>query len=369
MWIIQADPFLIMNLKYFRRRVCIAGKNRIAVEGATFVHSKYPDLELCVVVDCTDLGHDTWQPSLAKWATLNSVPVYSLEELYAEEDLCFISLEYSRLLKPEQFKSGDLFNSHFSLLPEYKGMYTSAWPILDGKDYSGVTLHRIDRGIDTGDIIAQTRFGFDSNETARQLYERYLNVGIELFKDWFPKLLSGNFETSPQPTRGSSYRSKSSINYKDLKIDLNQTAASIHNQVRAFTFPEYQLPRVMGSFISGSKILSDKSQIKPGNLIQETNDQLLISTVDHNIRLYKDMFESFMFACEGSNWNDAFSFLKKIPNLGDRNSNGWTPLIVAAYHNQPDMVRWLLDNEANIMVHQLLCTQRMGPSGPVIQNV
>ena len=58
------------------------------------------------------------------------------------------------IIKTKNFKSNKLFNLHFSLLPSYKGMHTSAFPILNGEKYSGVTIHKIDNGIDTGDIIA-----------------------------------------------------------------------------------------------------------------------------------------------------------------------------------------------------------------------
>ena len=65
-----------------------------------------------------------------------------------------------RLLQspPKNFLNARLYNIHFSYLPAYKGMFTSALPIKNGEVDSGVTLHKIESGIDTGDIIDQIKF-------------------------------------------------------------------------------------------------------------------------------------------------------------------------------------------------------------------
>ena len=53
-------------------------------------------------------------------------------------------------------------------------MYTSCLPILNGETITGVTLHKIDSGIDTGYIIKQKVFKININDTARDLYLKYL---------------------------------------------------------------------------------------------------------------------------------------------------------------------------------------------------
>src|SRR5690606_1870023 len=124
----------------------------------------------------------------------------------------------------------------FSKLPSYKGMYTSVLPILNGESESGVTLHEIDKGIDTGPIIDQIVFPLSVDTTARELYDLYLTNSILLFKKNLRFLITGNYVARPQTRLGSTYFSKSSINFSNLKIDLNQTAFQIHNQIRAFVF-------------------------------------------------------------------------------------------------------------------------------------
>lgn len=59
-------------------------------------------------------------------------------------------------------------------------MYTSALPILHAEERSGVTLHKIDSGIDTGDILCQKAIMLSPSETAKSLYKKYIQVGTDL---------------------------------------------------------------------------------------------------------------------------------------------------------------------------------------------
>ncbi|EAK1781968.1 hypothetical protein CVR99_08615, partial [Campylobacter upsaliensis] len=146
-------------------KVCIAGKNDIAVNALEFLLTFYEPKDLIVVPNQNDEGKDTWQRSLKKVAQKYGVKIVSLEECYSVKDLLFISLEFDLIIKPEKFVSKRLFNIHFSNLPKYKGVYTSIMPILYGENEAGVTLHYIDDGIDTGDIISQRLFKIGLNDT------------------------------------------------------------------------------------------------------------------------------------------------------------------------------------------------------------
>ena len=59
-------------------------------------------------------------------------------------------------------------------------MYTSALPFINGESLTGVTLHKIDLGIDTGDIIGQKRIEILDTDTARSLYLKYIQYGTKL---------------------------------------------------------------------------------------------------------------------------------------------------------------------------------------------
>ena len=260
-------------------KICIAGKNDIAVNALFYLvfNLKYNKEDIIVVVNKNDTGVDSWQKSLKKNANDLNVRIKKLEEVYNEQDLIFLSLEFDRIIKTEKFKTDKLFNIHFSNLPAYKGMYTSVMPLLNGETTGGVTLHKIDNGIDTGDIISQKLFNIDINDTSRDLYFKYLDSAFVLFKENINKLIKNEFTAVKQSPCGSTYYSKSVIDFKNIKIDLNKTSFEIHNQIRAFIFEEYQLPEINGFKIKKS-VLTDEYIGR--NKFETDGDKLVVSGID-----------------------------------------------------------------------------------------
>lgn len=333
-------------------KICIAGKNNIAVEILFYLLSCNVKKEnICIIPNQTDIGQDNWQKSLLKQANEKNIEVVTLDKIYDIENLLFLSLEFDRIVVPSKFKSNKLFNIHFSLLPKYKGMFTSVMPILNNEKSTGVTFHKIDKGIDTGDIIAQKEFTIDFMDNARDVYHKCTRNGIALVKQCLDDLMSGKFmETKKQNHIKSSYFSKSSIDFKNLNVDLNQTAISIHNQIRAFNFREYQVPKVFSTDIISSKILNINSNKKPGTILYKNDICFVISTIDKDIVLYKDRVKDLFVACENG-YNQIVDRLLQIPKIINiQNKNGWTPLIVAIYNNKKDIVKTLLLNGADLSI-------------------
>ena len=269
------------------KKVCIAGNFEIAVQCANFILTKYKDCSLFAVLNESDEGVNTWQPSYKKFCIDKNIEILKLQDCYQIKDLIFISLHYDKIIKIENFKSKRLFNLHFSLLPAYKGMHTSAFPLLNGEEFSGVTIHDIDNGIDTGNIIAQKKFKINIDDNAKDLFLKYIDNGIKLFKKTAKSLISNNYKSYPQPSIGSNYFNKSSINFKKITINLNNTAFQIHNQIRAFAFEEYQLPEILGYKIYKSKITDRKSKYKSGKVVFNKANVLQLATIDYDIKLYK----------------------------------------------------------------------------------
>lgn len=269
-------------------KICLAGKNQIAVNSVKYLledmNVRKDDLVLCT--NRNDSGVDDWQPSLKKKGIELGIKTVSLNELYGHKDLIFISLEYDRIINPKDFITDKLYNIHFSLLPKYKGMYTSVFPLLNGEHQSGVTLHHIDEGIDTGDIIAQLEFKIGINDTCRDLYFKYLHFGFELFKKNISSLLTGDYITKQQSHLDSTYYSKNSLDFKNIAINLNKTSFEMHNQIRAFIFKEYQLPIVKGHIVAKSILTNEKIAKK---YFAEENNKLILSGIDgYKIILERD---------------------------------------------------------------------------------
>lgn len=323
--------------------ICLAGKNQIAVDALLYMIKRGWKNRLLICPNRTDDGTSRWQPSLKRFARELGIEVVTLDTVQEMENLIFLSLEFDRIVRPEAFKSDRLYNIHFSALPAYKGMYTSALPILHGAQLSGVTLHEIDPGIDTGPIIDQTFFDLPETWTARDLYFAYMEHGLDLFCQQFDRLVA---EEPPlareQPAVGSTYFSKSAINYGKVTINLHDTANGVARQLRAFSFREYQMPNVQGLEIGAWRILPERSKKKPGTVLERDENSLTIATIDYDIRL--ERFRDWDWF--GLNSKDSTEELDPSHiNFADK--MGWTPLIRAAYVGDAALCQRLLGSGAD----------------------
>lgn len=238
-------------------RLCIAGKNQIAVDILDRALA-LPALEVSVLPVAGDDGADSWQPSLRRAAIRAGVPVVTLEWAMQQPDLTFLSLEYDRLIAPACFESNRLFNIHFSLLPQYRGCFTAIWPILHAEMNHGVTLHWIDAGMDTGAIIDRASFALDGL-TARDAYFRCMDAGRDLVVDWLDQLLAGNPPSIPQDERSASTFRRKDLDFGLAQIDVDLTVEQALTRIRAFTFSEYQFATFRNRSILGVRRIEDSS--------------------------------------------------------------------------------------------------------------
>lgn len=331
------------------KKICVAGKNNIAVEVLECLYNNYFDKDdMCVICNKNETGINGWQKSLRLAAKRLGIIEVELNTLYGEKDLIFISLEFDQIIKPALFETTKLYNIHFSLLPAYKGMYTSAMPLLNGEQYTGVTLHRIDEGIDTGEIIAQEKIIIEQVDTCRNLYSKYIQYGTKLVISQLGDIINNRCFSIPQAEIGSTYYSKRSIDYSNVKIDLLQTAENIQNQIRAFTFREYQMPILFKREIIASEILHMKSKGGAGKIILENEYGILLSTIDYNLMVYFDRFEELLHACTEGNLEQVVKICAVNAHINDSNGKGWTPLIVAIYNGHKHIVDYLIGMGADI---------------------
>lgn len=332
-----------------RQFVCIAGKNNIAVDVLEYLLQYIRKDDLGVVCNRTEEGINGFQKSLRWFAQKEGVREYALNDMYDIENLLFFSLEFDQLVKPEKFKNARMFNIHFSMLPQYKGMYTAALPILNGERESGVTFHRISSGIDTGDIIDQQAFRIEGLDV-REVYMRCIKLGTEVVIRNLQDIISGKEISFPQSVEGSTYYSRKSIDYRNIKIDLNQTAFGIGRQIRAYRFREYQLPNINGHSIIDYEYTSIRSDLKPGTILFDTQESCIIATIDYNLILYYDRFNELLDACRQGDIEVVHNICVVKRHINEKDKHGWTPLIVATYYNRTEVVRFLIAHGANIYV-------------------
>jgi methionyl-tRNA formyltransferase len=122
-------------------------------------------------------------------------------------------------------------NVHTSLLPKYRGAAPIQHAILNGDSETGVTIMKMDAGLDTGDILAQERTPINAKDNSQTLNDRLAEIGANLLVRTIPDFISGEIQPRPQPAEGVTYAAK--IKKQDGEIDWAQPAQVVWNRVRA----------------------------------------------------------------------------------------------------------------------------------------
>jgi methionyl-tRNA formyltransferase len=100
---------------------------------------------------------------------------------------------------------GRIVNLHISYLPWNRGIDPNLWSFLEDTP-QGVTIHHVDEGVDTGDIIAQRRLSFADDETLAGSYAALQDAMAELFREQWPAIAAGTASRRPQEGPGTSHR-------------------------------------------------------------------------------------------------------------------------------------------------------------------
>lgn len=126
-----------------------------------------------------------------------------------------------------------ILNVHASLLPKYRGAAPIQWAIANGETETGVTIMRIDAGLDTGDMLLKWSTAIYPDETAPELSRRLAPVGAELLIDAIKNIESGTAKFEPQDEAQASYAPI--LKKEDGRVDWSRSAVEIYNRLRGFT--------------------------------------------------------------------------------------------------------------------------------------
>ena len=146
------------------------------------------------------------------------------------------SVQYDKILKKDWLSIPrlDTLNLHFSHLPKLRGCFPTKWAIIEEK-FSGVTLHSVDEGIDTGPILDQRKVHLDERETDASLYMKLSKCAVKLFEENISHIKKGHF-----PNRKNQVDSESSYHPKELPYNgilaLDKGIIFCDRFLRAFDF-------------------------------------------------------------------------------------------------------------------------------------
>ena len=173
-------------------------------------------------------GLPVWQPEKARSLEFQA----QLREL--KPDLLVVAA-YGQLLPPSLLEIPRLgcLNVHTSLLPRWRGAAPIQWAIATGDTVTGVTLMRMDAGLDTGPMLARCTTEIEDADTGQTLHDRLARLGGDLLVESLPAYFAGQLLAQTQPLEGVTYARK--ITREEGRVDWTQSADVLWRRLRAFT--------------------------------------------------------------------------------------------------------------------------------------
>lgn len=203
--------------------------------------------EISAIFTHSDTGTEShFFDSVARLAAEQGIPVYAPEDvnhpLWVDRiktmapDYIF-SFYYRALLNDSILSSARLgaFNLHGSLLPKYRGRAPLNWVLVNGETETGVTLHRMVKRADAGDIVAQQRVAIDEQDNALTLHRKLVACATQVLEGALPAVQRGDIVTTPQNECEATVVGRRTP--EDGRIKWEQPAHTVNNLVRAVTYP------------------------------------------------------------------------------------------------------------------------------------
>lgn len=126
-----------------------------------------------------------------------------------------------------------IINSHFSLLPLWRGADPITFSVLSGDTKTGVSLMLIDEGMDTGKLLTQKTFHLPKDITTPGLTEELIHLSDQLLSEYVPRYVRGDIKPHNQPHADRATYSRK-LTKADGMIDWNKSAREIEREIRAF---------------------------------------------------------------------------------------------------------------------------------------
>jgi methionyl-tRNA formyltransferase len=147
-----------------------------------------------------------------------------------------ISGYYGKIFKKQilSIPPGGCINIHPTGLPRFRGLSPYFTHMLFGDTHNYITMHWLDPGVDTGDIIAQASIEIQPNDTGFEIGHRITKVGAEMFRENWPLVKEGK---APRTKQEESKASHFNFSWDIAEIDWSQFATQIWNLVRCLTKP------------------------------------------------------------------------------------------------------------------------------------
>jgi methionyl-tRNA formyltransferase len=188
-------------------------------------------------------GRELKPPPVKLLAQELSIPVIQPEKLRQPEameqlrswnpDLIVVAA-FGQILRKDvlELPPHGCINVHASLLPRWRGAAPINAAILHGDEETGITIMKMDVGLDTGPILTQRSIRLTREDTAGSVFEKLSQLGADLLVETLPDYLSGKIQPVPQPEDGSTYAPM--LKKEEGQLDFTHPAEELERRVRAF---------------------------------------------------------------------------------------------------------------------------------------
>jgi len=212
-------------------------------------------LEICLSLNIIPVGicitaedpHEKGaNTDLFKFCASHKIPTFPEEDFKKESlinfikknevDLGFIA-QWRRIIPPDllSIPAHGIYGIHQSLLPLYRGFAPLNWAIINGETKTGLTLLKMDKGIDSGDIIVQKELFIGPEDSIVDLDRRAQEIYKNLLESHLENMAKGSSTLQAQNHHSATYACRRSP--EDGIINWHLSAQSIHNQARALRYP------------------------------------------------------------------------------------------------------------------------------------
>ena len=193
---------------------------------------------------------------------------------------------YGKILPKKllEFPKYGCLNVHASLLPRWRGASPIQAAILNGDTQTGVTIMKMDEGIDTGPVLSDRAINIESSDTSNTLMLKLAQAGSELLVETLPEYLSGKITPQPQNSLQATYTGL--LKKEDGILDFSQPAENLERKIRAYNpwpicFMKYESTfiRIHKAEVSNQKSLNQNQRgisHKYPSIGTSTNDLILL---------------------------------------------------------------------------------------------
>jgi len=175
-----------------------------------------------------------FQIPFEQYHKINSEEVFYRVKSFSP-DLCVVT-HFEKLIKSPILEIPRLgfINLHPSLLPFYRGMAPQHWPIINGEKETGVSVHYVDSGIDTGDVIIQECITIEKDMYVSDLQNKWIKIYSHIVLHAIDRILKGSPVVKLSGLAGSYY---GKLKTEQCQIDLNANSQSVYNLIRGVSLP------------------------------------------------------------------------------------------------------------------------------------